>query len=127
MHQGGGGAKSAKPVRDVARGDGNGCVAYNVCEAIHGMALRGRGPSSGTHPDERKTAARGNGDATRMIELGAGTDALAEALGAAAGERGGRPGGEVDAADAVVDSVLRSVTGAHADARNQSVAWREPS
>ena len=86
-----------------------------------------RGCGLGTHRDERETAARGDRDVIRAVELRAGAGAVAEASGAAASERGGRPGGEVDAADAVVDSVLRSVTGAHADARNQSVAWREPS
>merc|ERR1740124_1521664 len=52
--------------------------------------------------DEREAAARVDGDATRVLELGAAAGAVEEALGAAAGERGGRPGGEVDTTDPVV-------------------------
>ena len=56
----------------------------------------------GTHRDERITAARLDGDATRVLELGDSARAVEEASGAAASERGGRPGGDVDTADSVV-------------------------
>ena len=60
-----------------------------------------------THPDERITAARVDGDADRVLEPGAAAGAVEEASRAAAGERGGRPGGDVDTADPVADIVLR--------------------
>ena len=68
-----------------------------------------------THPDERITAARVDGDAPGGIELGARAGAVEEATGAAAGEGGGRPGGDVDTADTVVISVLRCIMKGHAE------------
>ena len=68
-----------------------------------------------THRDERITAARVDGDAKRVIELGDSAGAVEEALGAAAGERGGRPGGEVDTADTVVAIALRCIMGEHTE------------
>ena len=65
------------------------------------------------HRNERKGAARVDGDATRVVELGAAAGAVEEASRAAAGERGGRPGGDVDTADPAVDSVLRCIMGQH--------------
>eukprot|EP00964_Phaeocystis_antarctica_P023327 scaffold13055_cov56-Phaeocystis_antarctica.AAC.4 len=69
----------------------------------------------GTHHDEHITAARLDGDATRVLEPGDSARAVEEALGAAAGERGGRPGGDVDTADLVVVSVLRCIMGQHTE------------
>ena len=69
---------------------------------------RTRGFGPGTHRDERESAARGDRDANRLVELGTSAEAVAGALGAA-GERGGRPGGDVDTADAVVPSILRCI------------------
>ena len=73
--------------------------------------LRGRP----THRDEREGAARVDGDAPRVIELGAGAGAVEGASRAAAGERGGRPGGNIDTADAVVPLVLRCIMGERAE------------
>ena len=61
----------------------------------------------GTHPDERITAARLDGDATRVIEPGDSAGAVEEASRAGAGERGGRPVGDFDTADPVVVIALR--------------------
>ena len=65
------------------------------------------------HRNEREGAARVDGDAARVMELGAAAGAVEEASRAAAGERGGRPGGDVDTADIVVAIVLRCMMRKH--------------
>ena len=97
---------------------GNRCGPYAVCEASVPLAgWRGvmRVVQGGTHPDEREGAARVDGDAPGVIELGASAGAVEEAKGAAAGERGGRPGGDVDTADPVVATVLRCIMEGHTE------------
>jgi hypothetical protein len=99
-------------------GNGNGVVSYSVLCEVSGGETRGgamRGCGLGTHRDERETAARGDRDVIRAVELRAGAGAVAEASGAAASERGGRPGGDVDAADVLVSMVLRGIREAHAE------------
>ena len=68
-------------------------------------------PERHAHRDERISAARLDGDATRVLEPGVVAGAVEEATGAAAGERGGCPGGDVDTADPVVVIVLRCIMG----------------
>ena len=74
-----------------------------------------RGYELCTHHNECEVAARGDGDAIRPAELGAGAVAVAEASSTAAGKRGGRPSGEVGTADPVVIIVLRCIRGTHAE------------
>ena len=83
-------------------------AAHSVCEEgdTRGGAMWGR-CGQGTHRDERKAAARVDGDATRAIELGDSAGAVEEATGVAAGEGGGLPVGDVDTANAVIVIVLR--------------------
>ena len=96
-------------------------AAYIVCALSNGRGgLRGvqgmqRVQARGTHRDERITAARLDGDATRVLELGDSARAVEEANDAAAGERGGRPGGDFDTADTVAASVLRCIMGQHTE------------
>ena len=97
----------------VAMGMG---AAHSVCEEgdTRGGAMWGR-CGRGTHRDERKSAARVDRDATRVIKLGAAAVAVAEAVSAAAGEGGGRPGGDVDTANAMIVTVLRCIMEEHTE------------
>ena len=95
------------------------CVQPVACALSAGWRVAGsprgaeRVQARATHPDERITAARVDGDADRVLELGDAAGTVEEATGAAAGERGGRPGGDVDTADAVVMLVLRCIMKGH--------------
>ena len=89
-------------------------AAYIACAlSIRAWRVAGSPSQRHAHPDERITAARLDGDATRVLELGDSARAVEEANDAAAGERGGRPGGDFDTADPVVVMVLRCIMGQH--------------
>ena len=108
-------ARQAGARRGVAMGMG---AAYTACAKrgeIREMARWGGVRARHMHRNERKGAARVDGDAIRVIELGDSAVAVEEARRAAAGERGGLPGGDVDTADAVVQNVLRCIMGGHTE------------
>ena len=107
MHQGGHGERGTSQWR-VVPSQGKRAATWRV-RCLRDGATRRCGP--GTHSNERKGAVRGDCDANRVAELGAGADAVAGTVHASAGDRGGRPGGDVDTADPVVGIVLRCIIG----------------